>query len=150
MLSLVGDTPLIPLVFGDLGLTVYAKCEFLNPSGSIKDRFARMVLLDARQRGVLQSDSIIVECSSGKTGIALAMTGTALGYQVTILMSEAASVERRQLIRQLGANIIPLPEGEGWGEGEPGRSTHRRPVFRHLTNTAGATPGFRRHFSDCT
>lgn len=117
MLSLVGDTPLVPLEFPDLGLTVFAKCEFLNPSGSIKDRFARMVLMDARERGVLNPDSIIVECSSGNTGIALAMFGAALGYQVVILMSEAASVERRHLIRQLGASIRILPAGGTYQDG---------------------------------
>lgn len=117
VLSLVGDTPLVPLTFADLGLTVYAKCEFLNPSGSIKDRFARLVLMDAWQRGELNADSIIVECSSGNTGIALAMAGAVLGCQVMILMSESASVERRHLIRQLGAGIRVLPAGGTYQDG---------------------------------
>jgi cysteine synthase A len=106
VLSLIGNTPLVPLRFEPEGATIYAKCEFLNPSGSIKDRLAKTILLDARQRGLLRRDSIIVECSSGNTGIALAMVGAALGHKVTILMSAGASEERRMLIRQLGAELI--------------------------------------------
>ena len=111
VLSLIGNTPLMPLRFEPEGVTIYAKCEFLNPSGSIKDRLAKGVLLDAEQRGLLRPDSIILECSSGNTGIALAMVGAALGYRVTILMSASASVERRQLIRQLGAELILFDSG---------------------------------------
>ena len=96
----------MPLRFAVENATIYAKCEFLNPSGSIKDRFARCVLLDAQQRNVLKADSIILECSSGNTGIALSMVGAAMGYAVTILMSQGASEERRRLIRRLGAELI--------------------------------------------
>lgn len=103
--SLIGRTPLLPLRFGAEGLTIYAKAEFTNPSGSIKDRLALSILLDARKRGLLQPDSVILECTSGNTGISLAMVGTALGYRVRILMSENASVERRHLMRHLGAEI---------------------------------------------
>ncbi|HZI30890.1 MAG TPA: pyridoxal-phosphate dependent enzyme, partial [Candidatus Binatia bacterium] len=106
VLSLVGDTPLVPLRFEPEGVTIYAKCEFLNPSGSIKDRLAKTILVDARNRGLLRHDSIILECSSGNTGIALAMVGAALGLRVTILMSQGASEDRRRLIRQLGAELI--------------------------------------------
>jgi cysteine synthase A len=106
VLSLIGNTPLVPLRFEPEGATIYAKCEFLNPSGSIKDRLARTVLVDARKRGLLKPDSIILECTSGNTGIALSMVGAALGYHVAILMSAGASEERRMLIRQLGAELI--------------------------------------------
>src|SRR5580765_3334377 len=106
VLSLIGNTPLIPLHFHPEGVTLYAKCEFLNPSGSIKDRLARCIILDAEQRGLLGPDSIILECTSGNTGIALAMVGATTGYRVTVLMSEGASHERRKLIRQLGAELI--------------------------------------------
>jgi len=92
-------------------VTLFAKCEFLNPSGSIKDRFAHCVIADAEARGLLRSDSIILECTSGNTGIALAMVGAARGYGVTILMSEAASIERRHLLRRFGAEVILLPSG---------------------------------------
>lgn len=106
VLSLIGNTPLVPMRFEPEGVTIYAKCEFLNPSGSIKDRLAKTVLLDARKHGLLKPDSIILECSSGNTGIAMSMVGAALGHRVTILMSAGASEERRMLIRQLGAELI--------------------------------------------
>jgi cysteine synthase A len=106
VLNLIGNTPLLPLHFEPEGITLLVKCDFLNPSGSIKDRLAKVVLLDAEQRGWLRPDSVILECSSGNTGIALAMVGTIMGYAVTILMSESASLERRRLIRQLGAELI--------------------------------------------
>lgn len=117
VLSLIGNTPLIPLRFVAEGVTLLAKCEFLNPSGSIKDRFANCVLADAEARGLLRPDSIILECTSGNTGIALAMVGAARGYAVTILMSEGASVERRRLLRRLGAEIILLPAGRSYQAG---------------------------------
>jgi cysteine synthase A len=111
VLSLIGNTALAPLRFEPEGLTIYAKCEFLNPSGSIKDRLAKTILVDAHQRGLLRPDAIITECSSGNTGIAMAMVGAALGYRVTILMSAGASEERRRLIRQLGAELILFNSG---------------------------------------
>lgn len=111
VLSLIGNTPLVPLRFEPEGLTIYVKCEFLNPSGSIKDRLAKTILVDAHERGLLRPDSIILECTSGNTGIALAMVGAALGYRVTILMSAGASEERRRLIRQLGAELVLFDSG---------------------------------------
>jgi cysteine synthase len=106
VLALIGNTPLARLRFEPEGITLLAKCEFLNPSGSVKDRLAKHVILDAQRRGLLRPDSIILECSSGNTGIALAMVGAAVGHRVTILMSGGASEERRRLIRQLGAELI--------------------------------------------
>ena len=111
VLDLIGNTPLVPLQFESEGVTLYAKCEFLNPSGSIKDRLAKGVILDAERRRLLRPDSIILECTSGNTGIALAMVGAAKGYRVTVLMSEGASHERRKLIRQLGAELILFKSG---------------------------------------
>ncbi len=106
VLSLIGNTPIVPLRFEPEGLTILAKCEFLNPSGSVKDRLAKTVLLDAEQRGLLNPDSVILECTSGNTGIALSMVGAAMGYRVAILMSAGASEERRKIIRRLGAELI--------------------------------------------
>src|ERR1043166_6937194 len=71
VLSLIGNTPLVPLHFADEQITIFAKCEFANPSGSVKDRFAKTLILDAEERGLLRPDSIILECTSGNTGIAL-------------------------------------------------------------------------------
>ena len=112
VMDLIGNTPTLALRFEPEDATIYAKCEFLNPSGSIKDRFAAAVIIDAERRGLLRSDSIILECTSGNTGIALSMIGAARGYRVTILMSAEASEERRRLIRQFGAELI-LFKGAG-------------------------------------
>ena len=117
VLTLIGNTPTVPLHFKPEGLTIYAKCEFLNPSGSVKDRLAMTVILDAQRRGLLHKDSIILECTSGNTGIALAMVGAALGYRVAILMSEGASIERRQIIRQFGAELILFQSNKGYQTG---------------------------------
>lgn len=117
ILALVGGTPLIPLHFEDCGRTIHVKCEFMNPSGSIKDRFATQVLTDARGNGFLTSDSEVVECSSGNTGISLAMVGAAMGIRVTILMGASASCERRLLLEQLGAKVVLLPAGSTYQDG---------------------------------
>lgn len=116
LLSLVGNTPMIPLRFEAEDRTVWAKCEFLNPSGSIKDRLARTVVLDAERRGELHADSIILECTSGNTGIAFAMVGAARGYRVAIIMSARASSERRKIIEHFGAELI-LFEASGYLHG---------------------------------
>lgn len=110
LLQMIGHTPMIQLDFQPEGRTVYAKCEFLNPSGSIKDRLARTIILDAERNGLLRPDSIILECTSGNTGIAFAMVGAARGYKTAIIMSERASGERRKIIRHFGAELILFAE----------------------------------------
>ena len=117
VLSLIGSTPLVALRMEPEGMTIHAKCEFLNPSGSIKDRLAQCIILDAEKRGLLQPDSIILECTSGNTGISLAMLGAALGHRVAILMSDSVSGERRQLIQQLGAELILFQSGASYQTG---------------------------------
>lgn len=117
VLSLIGNTALVPLRFEPEGLTVFAKCEFLNPSGSIKDRLALTILTDAQQRGLLRPDSVILECTSGNTGISLAMVGAALGLKVRILMSDTASVERRHLMRHFGAELQLFQTDRGYVTG---------------------------------
>src|SRR5262249_54381356 len=82
---------------------LYAKCEFLNPSGSIKDRLAKGVILDAERRGWLRPDSIILECTSGNTGIALAMVGAAKGYRVTVRVPD-----RHRPLTRYGGQGSPL------------------------------------------
>lgn len=116
LLGLIGNTPTIPLYFAAENRTVWAKCEFLNPSGSIKDRLAKTVVVDAEKQGQLHSDSIILECTSGNTGIAFAMVGAARGYRVAIIMSARASSERRKIIEHFGAELI-LFEASGYLEG---------------------------------
>lgn len=117
ILELVGNTPLIALTFQDLERTLFAKAEYLNPSGSIKDRFASYVIEDAIERELLRPDSIIVECSSGNTGIALAMVGNAMGYRVRILMSDSASIERHRLIEHYGGEIVTFSSAKGYKTG---------------------------------
>lgn len=117
ILSLIGRTPLVPLSFEPEGLTLHAKCEFLNPSGSIKDRLALTILTDARRRGLLRPDSIVLECTSGNTGISLALVGAALGCRVHILMSDTASIERRHLMRHLGAELQLFKADRGYVTG---------------------------------
>ena len=107
----------MPLHFPAEAATIYAKAEYLNPSGSIKDRFARCVLEDAERSGRLRKDSVILECSSGNTGIALAMVGAVLGYPVRILMSDTASVERRCLLKQFGAEVQLFTATRGYATG---------------------------------
>ncbi|MBM3889199.1 MAG: cysteine synthase A [Verrucomicrobia bacterium] len=109
ILSLIGNTPLLQLK----GERVFAKAEFLNPGGSIKDRIALAMLEGGERDGRLKPDSIIVEPSSGNTGIGVALVGRLKGYQVRIVMPEGMSVERRKLIRALGADLVLTPDKEG-------------------------------------
>ena len=96
----VGDTPLIEID------GVFAKLECVNPCGSIKDRIALYILTEATRSGQLKHGQPIVEATSGNTGIALAFYGMKMGHPVTIVMPEHMTEERKQLIRQLGANLI--------------------------------------------
>jgi cysteine synthase A len=109
VLDLIGNTPLIRL----RGENVYAKAEFLNPGGSIKDRVAVAMLEGAERDGRLRPDSIIVEPSSGNTGIGIALVGRLKGYRVRIVMPEGMSEERKKLIRGLGAELVLTPDERG-------------------------------------
>ena len=108
ILDLIGNTPLIRLN----GERVFAKAEFLNPGGSIKDRVALAMLEGAERDGLLHSDSIIVEPTSGNTGIGIALVGRLMGYQVRIIMPEDMSDERKKLIRALGADLVLTPAAD--------------------------------------
>jgi cysteine synthase A len=109
ILDLIGNTPLIRL----RGERVYAKAEFLNPGGSIKDRVALAMLEGAERDGKLHADSVVVEPTSGNTGIGLALVGRLKGYRVRIVMPEGMSEERKKLIRALGAELVLTPDREG-------------------------------------
>jgi len=108
ILDLIGNTPLLQL----RGERIFAKAEFLNPGGSIKDRVARAMLEGAERDGRLRPDSIIVEPTSGNTGIGVALVGRLKGYQVRIVMPEGMSEERKKLIRALGAELVLTPDEE--------------------------------------
>lgn len=112
--ELIGGTPLLELTHIekelDLKATVLAKLEYFNPAGSVKDRVAKAMLDDAEQKGILKPDSVIIEPTSGNTGIGLAMVAAARGYRIIIVMPETMSIERRKLMKAYGAELV-LTEG---------------------------------------
>ena len=112
--QLIGNTPLFKLEGFkkkyDLKADIYAKVEYFNATGSVKDRIARQMILDAEEAGILKPGSVIIEPTSGNTGIGLAAVGTSRGYKVIIVMPETMSVERRKLMKAYGAELV-LTEG---------------------------------------
>lgn len=114
VLTHIGSTPLFAFTLsGNVcidDLAIYAKAEYLNPGGSIKDRVALHILREAEKRGELQQGTLIAEATSGNTGIAVAMVGLVLGYKVAIVMPENMSAERRKLICALNAELILTPK----------------------------------------
>ena len=105
VLDLIGNTPLISLE-QTTGLKIFAKAEFLNPGGSIKDRIALNMLEDAEKKGKLKKGMTIIEPTSGNTGIGLALCGVRKGYKVIIVMPENMSEERKKIIKALGAELV--------------------------------------------
>ena len=112
--QLIGNTPLFKLdgfkKKYDLKADIYAKVEYFNATGSVKDRIARQMILDAEEAGILKPGSVIIEPTSGNTGIGLSAVGTSRGYKVIIVMPETMSVERRKLMKAYGAELV-LTEG---------------------------------------
>lgn len=108
--QLIGKTPLLELthIEKELGLEakLVAKLEYFNPAGSIKDRIARAMIEDAESKGILKPDSVLIEPTSGNTGIGLASVAAAKGYRLIITMPETMSVERRQLMKAYGAELV--------------------------------------------
>ncbi|MBI5779251.1 MAG: cysteine synthase A [Planctomycetes bacterium] len=118
MLDTIGNTPIIPIRLSGIKAkpTIYGKLEFFNPSGSVKDRIAKYIIEMAEKRGILKKDSIIVEATSGNTGIAFSMVGAAKGYKVIVVMPEHMSQERIKIMRSFGAKVILTPEKGGFLE----------------------------------
>ena len=112
--QLIGKTPLLELTHIEkaekLEARLLAKLEYFNPAGSVKDRIAKAMIDDAESRGLLDPDTVIIEPTSGNTGIGLASVAAARGYRIIIVMPETMSVERRQLMRAYGAELV-LTEG---------------------------------------
>ena len=115
ILELIGETPLVKLnrIVGKTDADVYLKLEFFNPGGSVKDRIALSMIEEAEKRGELKPGSTILEPTSGNTGIGLAMVAAAKGYRAVLVMPDTMSVERRNLLRAYGAELVLTPGAEG-------------------------------------
>lgn len=111
----IGHTPLVRLnrIAADLPAEIWAKLEFFNPLGSVKDRIAAYMIADAERRRLITPETLIVEPTSGNTGIGLAFVGAAKGYRVCLTMPDTMSVERRKLLRHLGAELVLTPGADG-------------------------------------
>ena len=110
MLELIGNTPLVEItnVERSLGLeaTILVKLEYLNPAGSVKDRVARAMIEDAEKQGLLKKNSVIIEPTSGNTGIGLASIAAVKGYRMILTMPETMSIERRNILKAYGAEVV--------------------------------------------
>lgn len=115
--DLIGNTPLLELTNYNRKFTpqatIIAKLEYFNPAGSAKDRIAMAMIDDAEARGLLQKDSVIIEPTSGNTGIGLASVASARGYRTILTMPESMSVERRNLLKAYGAELVLTPGSLG-------------------------------------
>lgn len=127
ILDLVGNTPIYQIK----GTNIYAKLEYLNPTGSVKDRAAKQMILDAMAKGNLKSGATIIEPTSGNTGIGLAAIGRALGFRVILTMPETMSLERQKMILAYGAEIV-LTEGR---KGMPGAIQKARELHESIENS---------------
>jgi cysteine synthase A len=117
--DLIGRTPLLELtnfnrIYGAQG-TIIVKLEYFNPAGSVKDRIGLAMIEDAEKRGILKQDTVIIEPTSGNTGIALAFVAASKGYKLVLTMPETFSIERRNLLKALGAKLVLTPGPEGMG-----------------------------------
>lgn len=112
--DLIGGTPLLKLTNyitdKGIGATIYGKLEYFNPAGSVKDRIAKAMIDEAEAKGVLKPDSVIIEPTSGNTGIGLAAVAASRGYKIILTMPETMSIERRNLLKAYGAQLV-LTEG---------------------------------------
>jgi cysteine synthase A len=116
-IGLIGNTPLVEVanIEKELGLeaTILVKLEYFNPAGSVKDRIAKAMIEDAEEKGLLKEDSVIIEPTSGNTGIGLAAIGCTKGYRVILTMPDTMSVERRNLVKAYGAEVVLTPGALG-------------------------------------
>lgn len=113
--ELIGNTPLVRLnaPSSASGATILGKCEFMNPTSSVKDRIGYNMIHTAMEEGKINADTLIIEPTSGNTGIALASICAALGLKLTLTMPESMSIERRNLLKALGANLVLTPAAQG-------------------------------------
>lgn len=117
LIDLIGKTPMLELnnykKSQNLEATIIAKLEYFNPAGSVKDRVAKAMIEDAEQKGILKEDSVIIEPTSGNTGIGIACVAASKGYKVIITMPETMSIERQKLLKAYGAELILTKGSEG-------------------------------------
>ena len=149
--ELVGKTPLLRLTNyireNSLEADIYGKLEYFNPAGSVKDRIAKAMIADAEAKGLLHPDSVIIEPTSGNTGIGLAAVAASKGYRVILTMPETMSVERRNLLKAYGAQLV-LTEGSKGMKGaiakadELAKETPHSFMPSQFTNPANPTPHF--------
>lgn len=146
--DLIGGTPLLKLTNytkqNKLEATILAKLEYFNPAGSVKDRIARAMIEDAEEKGILKPDSVIIEPTSGNTGIGLAAVAASRGYKIILTMPETMSIERRNLLKAYGAKLV-LTEGAKGMKGaiakaqELAASTPNSFIPSQFTNSANPT-----------
>ncbi len=113
--ELIGNTPMVKLnsLSQISGATILGKCEFLNPTSSVKDRIGLNMIEDALAKGLITEDTLVVEPTSGNTGIALASVCAAKGIQLTLTMPESMSIERRNILKMFGATLVLTPAEKG-------------------------------------
>ena len=133
--DLIGGTPLLELTnyekANELNAKIYAKLEYFNPAGSVKDRIAKAMLDDAEEKGLLKPGAVIIEPTSGNTGIGLASVAASRGYKVIVTMPETMSVERRNLLKAYGAELV-LTEG---AKGMPGAIAKAKELAEQTPNS---------------
>ena len=133
--DLIGGTPLLELTnyekANELNAKIYAKLEYFNPAGSVKDRIAKAMLDDAEEKGLLKPGAVIIEPTSGNTGIGLASVAASRGYKVILAMPETMSVERRNLLKAYGAELV-LTEG---AKGMPGAIAKAKELAEQTPNS---------------
>ena len=143
MTELIGGTPLLQannfMKAKDFQATLLVKLEYFNPAGSVKDRIAKAMIEDAEKRGVLKKDSVIIEPTSGNTGIGLASVAAARGYRAILTMPETMSVERRNLLKAYGAEIV-LTDGS---KGMKGAIEKKRKLWRRRRRARSSLPSSR-------
>ena len=136
-LGLIGNTPLVEVtnVEKELGLeaTILVKLEYFNPAGSVKDRIAKAMIEDAEARGLLKEGAVIIEPTSGNTGIGLASIAAAKGYRIILTMPETMSIERRNILKAYGAELV-LTEGAKGMKGAIAKQMNLQKKFQTATS----------------